>query len=314
MLPSFARLLTALFRPGRPATWLAAAVVTLAVPAAPAHAQFLKKLKQAAAEKAAEAAGRKVLGEDRKDSSAVAAQPASNAGAAPAAARPAVSSAPARSSGPTRLEITPERVDQFLAAMEPTLQVAREREAFAAAGRKVVEYEKCLGVAGQKQAELMVKGQAPQPTKAQQAEIDRIMAGNDALSQALLAAMAAQDTARTRVLSDSSLRVNNRAMLLMNPLIGKMCGDKAPTKPTELDEARLRKASIPRKIDGWSPTQFGLMRERIAMHFIAPEKSGLTPEERGAIDAKRAAFQPYLAMWRETGDWKSWYEIGQAWR
>ena len=318
MLPPLARLLAALFRAGRPATriWLAATAVTLAVPAAPAHAQLLKRIKQAAAEKAAEAAGRKVLGEEAKDSTPAAANDSATPSRATssAASRATSSAASARPSGPSKLEITPERVTHFLVAMEPAVAASRERAAHAAAERKLEDYHKCMALAGQKQTEAMMKGQATSPTKAQQAEIDRIMAANDGLSQALLAAMAASDTARTRVLSDSSLRMNFRASMLMNPMIGKLCGDKAPTKPEPLDEQRMRKAALPKRIEGWTPAQFGLMRERIAMHLLMPEQSPLTPEERSAVDGKRAGFQPYLAMWRETGDWKSWGEIWSAWR
>ena len=313
MLPPLARVLAVLFHAGRPATriWLAATAVTLAVPAAPAHAQLLKRIKQAAAEKAVDAAGRKVLGDEKAADSA--ATSASNGGGATSSARSAPATA-ARANAPTKLDITPERVDQFLVAMAPYLEVERERQAYLAADKAVRDYEKCLVTAAQKQAELMMKGQAASPTKAQQAEIDRIMAANDGLSQAMLAAMAANDTARSRVLSDSSLRMSFRASMLMNPMIGKLCGERTPMKPEPLDEQRMRKAALPRKIDGWTPAQFGLLRERIAMHLLMPEKSSLTPEERSAVDGKRAGLQPYVAMWHDTGDWKSWGEIWSAWR
>jgi hypothetical protein len=315
MLPPLARFLVALLRAGRPAThvWLAATAVTLALPVAPAHAQLLKRIKQAAAEKAADAAGRKVLGEEAKDSTPPA---ASGAAATPrAASRAGSSAAPTRSSGPSKLEITPERVTQFLVAMEPAVAAAKERAAHAVAEKKLEDYHKCMALAGQKQTEAMMKGQATSPTKAQQAEIDRLLDLGGDLVQQMLAATQAGDTTKARILSDSSVAVSTRANAMLNPFIGKMCGTTVPPKPGQLDESRLRDAEKPRKIDGWSETQFGLMRERIALHFLAPEKSGLAPEERAAVDARRADFAVFVAAWKSHAqNWATWSDVYSAWQ
>lgn len=315
MLPPLARLLTALFGAARPATriWLAATAVTLAVPAAPAHAQLLKRIKQAAAEKAADAAGRKVLGEEAKDGTPAAAS--GGATTSGTAARAASSAAPTRSSGPSKLEITPERVTQFLVAMEPMVAAAKERAAHAAAEQKVEDYQKCMALAGQKQTEAMMKGQATGPTKAQQAEIDRLLELGGDLVQQMLVATQAGDTTKARILSDSSVAVSTKANAMLNPFIGKMCGTTVPPKPGQLAESRLRDAEKPRRIDGWSETQFGLMRERIALHFLAPEKSGLTPEERAAVDARRADFTIFVAAWKtHAQNWATWSDVYSAWQ
>ena len=319
MLPPLARLLAALFRAGRPATriWLAATAVTLAVPAAPAHAQLLKRIKQAAAEKAAEAAGRKVLGEEAKDSTPAAANDSATPSRATssAASRATSSAASARPSGPSKLEITPERVTHFLVAMEPAVAASRERAAHAAAERKLEDYHKCMALAGQKQTEAMMKGHATSPTKAQQAEIDRLLDLGGNLVQQMLVATQAGDTTKARVLSDSSVAVSTRANAMLNPFIGKLCGTTVPPKPPMLAESRLRDAEKPRRIDGWSETQFGLMRERIALHFLAPEKSGLTPEERAAVDARRADFAVFVAAWKtHAQNWATWSDVYSAWQ
>jgi hypothetical protein len=315
MLPPLARFLVALRRTGRPTTriWLAAAAVTLAVPAAPAHAQLLKRIKQAAVEKAADAAGRKVLGEEAKDSTPAAAS--GGATTSRSASRASSSAAPARSSGPSKLEITPERVTQFLAAMEPMVGAAKERAAHAAAEKKVEDYHQCMAVAGQKQTEAMMKGQATGPTKAQQAEIDRLLELGGNLVQQMLAATQAGDTTKARILGDSSVAVSTKAQAMLNPFIGKMCGTTVPPKPAQLDESRLRDAEKPRRVDGWSETQFGLMRERIALHFLAPEKSGLTAEERTAVDAHRADFAIFVAAWKtHAQNWATWSDVYSAWQ
>jgi hypothetical protein len=283
------------------------------VPAAPAHAQFQKKIRQAATEKAAEAAGRKVLGGDRAaDSAATAPRPATAARAS--AATSAAAAPAARPSGPAKLEITPERLALFLTALEPATEAAKERAAYAAAEKKLEDYHACMAAAGQKHTEAMMKGTATGPTKAQQAEIDRLLDQAGAMNQRMLVAMQAGDTVKTRVLTDSSVAASTRAQALLNPFIGKMCGTTVPPKPAPLDETRLRAAEKPRRIDGWSPTQFGLMRERIALYYIAPDKSGVTPEERAAIDGRRTELAPFAAAWKaRSAEWAGWSDVWSAW-
>jgi hypothetical protein len=206
-------------------------------------------------------------------------------------------------------------VTQFLAAMEPMVGAAKERAAHAAAEKKLEDYHQCMALAGQKQTEAMMKGQATGPTKAQQAEIDRLLELGGNLVQQMLAATQAGDTTKARILSDSSVAVSTKANAMLNPFIGKMCGTTVPPKPAQLDESRLRDAEKPRRIDGWSETQFGLMRERIALHFLAPEKSGLTPEERTAVDARRADFAIFVAAWKSHAqNWATWSDVYSAWR
>jgi hypothetical protein len=303
MLTPVARLLSAS---------LAATVVSLAMSATPAHAQFLKKIKQAATEKAAEAAGRKALGDDKAtDSTATTARPATAArSSATTSATPA-----ARASGPAKLEITPERLAQFLTALEPATEAAKERAAHAAAEKKLEDYHACMAAAGQKHTEAMMKGTATGPTKAQQAEIDRLLDQAGAMNQRMLVAMQAGDTVKTRLLTDSSVAASTRAQALLNPFIGRMCGTTVPSKPAPLDESRLRAAEKPRRIDGWSPTQFGLMRERIALYYIAPDKSGVTPGERAAIDGRRTELAPFAAAWKaRSAEWAGWSDVFSAWQ
>ena len=317
MLPPFARLLAVVFDPARrpaPRIWLGAAVaLTLAAAPAPAHAQLLKRIKQAAAEKAAEAAGRKVLGAD----SASASTPASaDAPAAPAASRGAAS-APARSSGPAKLEITGERVGLFLTAMEPALDGAREREAYLAAKKKREQYDKCVGDVQVKNAQAMARGEdVPTPTKAQQAEMDRIADRGTVLVNEMMAAQQRNDTTKMRLLSEESQRNLFRMTLLATPAIGKVCGTTPPPQAVEPDEQRMKEKSRPRKVDGMSATQFGRMRERIAMYLVAPDKpNDLSAEEKSAIDARRAEFAPFVKAWKEGSlEWSYWGDVFSAWK
>jgi hypothetical protein len=317
MLRPVARLLAVVFDASRlsaPRIWLTAGVaLTLAAAPAPAHAQLLKRIKQAAAEKAAEAAGRKVLGED-STKAAPAATPA--AGASGTASRASSSASTTRQSGPTKLDITAERLDQFLVAMEPATAAAKERAAHAAAVKRREAYDKCQADAGMKQTQAMMRGEAVGPSKAAQAEVDRLNERLNALMPQLLAAQQANDTVRLRKISEESQATSERVLFLLNPMIAKLCGAQAPSRPGPLDETRLREMAQPRRIEGMSPAQFGLMRERIALYFIAPEKvSTLTGEERAALDAKRAQFAPFIAAWKEGGmEWATWSDVWSAWQ
>ncbi|GLC25495.1 hypothetical protein [Roseisolibacter agri] len=315
MLPPFARLLAVVFDASRrtaPHIWLGAAVaLTVAAAPAPAHAQLLKRIKQAATEKAAEAAGRKVLGGDSASAPAAADAPAAR-GTSSAAA-----SASARSSGPAKLEITGERVALFLTAMEPALDAARERDAYLAAKAKRQQYDKCVGDVQVKNAQAMARGEdVPTPTKAQQAEMDRIADRGTVIVNEMMAAQQKNDTAKIRVLVEESERNLFRMTLLATPAIGRTCGTTPPPKAVEPDEARMKEKSRPRKVDGMSATQFGRMRERIAMYLVAPEKGNdLTPEEKSAIDARRADFAPFVKAWKDGSlEWSYWGDVFSAWK
>jgi len=235
---------------------------------------------------------------------------------APAASR-GTSSAPARSSGPAKLEITGERVGLFLTAMEPALDGAREREAYLAAKRKREQYDKCVGDVQVKNAQAMARGEdVPTPTKAQQAEMDRIADRGTVLVNEMMAAQQKNDTAKIRVLVEESERNLFRMTLLATPAIGKVCGTTAPPKAVEPDEQRMKEKSRPRKVDGMSATQFGRMRERIAMYPIAPEKpNDLSAEEKSAIDARRAEFAPFVKAWKDGSlEWSYWGDVFSAWK
>ena len=226
-------------------------------------------------------------------------------------------SAPARSSGPAKLEINGERVALFLTAMEPALDAARERDAYLAAKKKREQYDKCVGDVQVKNAQAAARGEdVPVPTKAQQAEMDRIADRGTVLVNEMMAAQQKNDTAKIRVLVEESERNLFRMTLLATPAIGKTCGTTPPPKAAEPDEARMKEKSRPRKVDGMSATQFGRMRERIAMYLVAPEKGNdLTPDEKAAVDARRADFAPFVKAWKDgTLEWGYWNDVFTAWK
>ncbi|MGZ8413488.1 MAG: hypothetical protein ACXW05_12205 [Gemmatirosa sp.] len=315
MLAPIARLLVAVFDAARrstPRIWLAAGVaLTLAVAPAPAHAQLLKRIKQAAAEKAAEAAGRKVLGDESTK-----AAPAASSGAT-SGTQAAATPAAARSSGPATLEITGERVGLFLVAMEPAIAAAKEREAHAAAKQRYEQFGTCMTDVQMKNVQAAARGEnVPSPTKAQQAEMERLSDRGGVLVQEMMAAQQRNDTAKMRLLTEESERNLFRVTMLATPAIAKACGTTPPPKPAELDEDRLRKMARPKPVEGMSATQFGRLRERIALHLIAPDKANdLTAEEKAAIVARRSELAFFAKAWKDgTLEWGMWGDVFSAWK
>ncbi|MDF1505926.1 hypothetical protein PYV61_23440, partial [Roseisolibacter sp. H3M3-2] len=240
---------------------------------------------------------------------AAAASPASPAASAPAA--------PAANAGPAKLDITGERVGLFLAAMAPALDAARERGAYLAAKRRHEAYSACVTETQVKTAQAAARGESvPAPTRAQQAELDRVNDRNAKLVDELSVAQQRNDTARVRLLAEESQHNLLRVMVLSSPAVAKACGATPPQQPSEPDAARLREAARPRKVDGMSATQFGRMRERIALYLVAGDKpNDLTPEEKRAIDARRAELAPFAQAWKDGSlEWSGWSDVFTAWK
>ena len=307
-------------KPYRREILLAAAAVALAVPGQ-ADAQLMGRLKKAAAgavaDKAADAAARRVLG----DSAAAAAEsPAADAPSRGASAR---SSSASASRAPEVLEITSARIDTFIVAMRPIVQAARDREAFAVRQRKAKEWEECQARVMQSSAEAMARGTASAgPSEAAQKQIDALLDQSMALSEKMIAAQQAQDYAKQQFWADSMMVLNEKAMSLQYPRVTAECGAKvaAPKEPTgEVGEdGRVISNAAPDQAatSGWTPTQFGRLRERLAIYLVAPDKaSDLKPEERAAIDARRADLKPYAdAFAAGTMEWKGWGDVWRGWK
>ena len=116
--------------------------------------------------------------------------------------------------------------------------------------------------------------------------------------------------------SQESQRNLFRMTMLATPAIGKVCGTTPPPQAVEPDEARMKEKSRPRRIDGMSATQFGRMRERIAIYLIASDKpNDLSAEEKAAVDARRADFAPFVKAWKDGSlEWSYWGDVFSAWK
>lgn len=306
-------------KPYRREILLAAAAVALAVPGQ-ADAQLMGRLKKAAAgavaDKAADAAARRVLGDSAAAAAGAGAE--SRAGSSSAAA-------PARASrGPDQLEITSARIDTFIVAMRPVVQAARERQAYAEQKKKAEAWEECRGRVLQASAMSMASGDASAvPSAAAQKQIDALMEQSEKIIENMLAAQKAQDYAKQVFWSDSGMVINDKVQMLQYPRIGPECGAKVPMPkdPNAGGEVRedgsvgTKAAPDRAATGGWSPTQFGRLRERLAVYLVAPDQANdLKPEERAAIDARRADLKPYAdAFAAGSMEWKSWGDVWSGW-
>lgn len=284
------------------AATLLGAAASLAL-AAPAEAQLLKRVKQAAQERLA---------------GAVVEQGAEKAGVAPAAA-PAAAPAGAATAAPgakrskSELEITPERLDAFLVAMKPMAADAQRKRAEAA---RQAEYkarqEKWQSCAQRVQAQIQVSRTMPTPagTEASREPLERQTALMERASK-----LYATDPMRAALVQDSSSGAMYDATVAMFPAF-KSCGSyvymPAPLPGTPAPGAPAAKPALPA---GMSATQFGIMRERIAAFVLTNGTEGKVSDgERTALDAKRAELAPLAALFKDgTLAWESWGDLTGEW-
>ncbi len=295
----------------------ALAVLVLLGAAAPAEAQLLKRVRQMAQEKVADAVGQG--GADR------AAGADAEGAAAPGAAAPGAAT-PATRRGP--LPITAERLDAFFVAMRPAIDRAERgradfeaRKAYEAAEAvykpKRDRWETCINGAGEKmKAQFASQGYQAQMRAAQdlQTKMNRHLAGTGELSMAATEAEQRGDNARAAALKDSADVLTYRMYVDMMPS-AKECG-APPRRPVE-----------PRRADGTTPEQlvlqpagmtrgqFGRLRERVAVYALTGGKEGpFTAEERATLDARAADLAKLTPLFRDgLLEWGQWTELGKNW-
>jgi hypothetical protein len=294
----------------RPAARVTAAALLLAAAAAPAEAQFLKRVKQMAQDKAAQVVARGAA--DRvADDDAVA------AGAAGAAAPGGAAGAAPAKKGPT--PITAERLELFFTAMRPAMARAErgraEFEARKAYDRLAKEYD-AKAEAWQTCSERVMTAAGP-PSMQQQMR----MAQESERGAKLMARFAAESqhgyTERVRALEDSMKVEQLRVAVIVYPQL-KGCGPtpKQPDAPKRTEESTPEQLITPPA--GMTRGQFGRLRERVAVYALTGGKDDpFTAEERAALDARAADLAKFAPLFRdgllEWGQWGKESELGKAW-
>jgi hypothetical protein len=284
-------------RPASAARRLAAAAALVALAAAPARGQLLKRVKQMAAERAAESLGR----------------PA----AEPAAEAPAARRAP--------LPITPARLDVFLTSMRPAVAFAeRARVVFAAraahdsasrryeaararrdaCGERVIAQERprLMRLATNPEALQRLNGYSPESAR---------------LLEDVTAAMGRGDVTRLQALQDSADVLRYKAQLGVIPALAA-CGApvRAPAPPPDLGEGTPDALIVPPA--DMTAGQFGRLRERVALYALAgaaARGADFTPEERAALDARAPELARLAPLFRDgLLEWGHWGALGARWR
>ncbi len=269
------------------APYTAAALLAVAAAAAPAEAQFLKRVKQMAQDQVAEAVGARA------------------AGAAHGQASRAT------------VAITPERLDVFLAAMGPAVARAERlygaRQAAAAYEAAVAAYQR------KREARLAcsdsVRQRSAAPTPDRQLRFARENARATPELQALQAAMTSGSPGRMEAVQERMEAREYRLSKILYPGL-EVCGayQERPTKPPE-PEPEPPVAPAAGAAGGMTAEQFGVLRERIAVYALTGGKQDpFTAEERAALDARAADLARLAPLFREgLLEWGHWYDLGKAW-
>lgn len=265
-----------------------------AITAAPMEAQFLKKLKRTAEQKAAESVT------DR-------------------AAKAAGVESSNASGGYTRLEITDETIGDLITAVTPLATAAAAQPSRARAERerqaKADSYNAC-------KAKVMLD---PTNLKAvDDATMDKYSAETQRLTDAMIKAGEAGKTERQLAYADTLQRANEVMQLKQYPSLAQ-CGvpPTAPHRQSGAGEAQdgdELNADIPSEIKKeYSRYALGQLRERVAMWVVSDGKvqgapgGGEAPytEAELAVLVKHkeplVALKPYLTDDRV--DWRSWHDL-----
>ena len=277
-----------------------AALFSLAVTSAPAEGQLLKRIKQAAQEKVADAVGRTETG-----------------GSAPA------SPAPTEKKGPT--PITAERLDVFLVSMRPAIDAAERgraeferRKAYDAAMKSfesaAKRYEACTDT-------IMVR-ERPRLTALAMRDPNfqtrlQYRPEWEPLFEAQRQAMGRNDVPRIEAIGDSLTVLQRAEYVKLIPAL-KDCGQapRKPATPPKASETTPEQLIVPPA--GMTRGQFGRLRERVAVYAITGGKEDpFTAEERAVLDARATDLAKLAPLFRdgllEWGQWGQDSNLAKRW-
>jgi hypothetical protein len=223
-------------------------------------------------------------------------------------------SQPAAQSSSPPLEITIDRLDVFLVAMQPVVQhatrVARARDAQDRydEGRRVLDAcrEQRLRATGATVATLSMN--------------DQLALGDMAVAVVEVMAVANAANARGDVVAanaalDSADVLDTRARMLQYPALAA-CGlpTKRPSEPPP--PAVSQNDLLPPLPGGMSGAQFGRLRERIALHLLTNGvQAQLSSSEQQVLSVRANELAPLTTLFRSGAlEYARWNGLGSAWR
>jgi hypothetical protein len=265
---------------------VALAALLATIPVTPAHAQFGKLIK-----KAAQGAVQ---------------------GAAQGAAKNAAQNATGNASNATpkaddgAVAITAQSLDALLAALGPSVKAAQDFDArrarYEQQHARFQAHQTCRDSI--KKAHPMPMAPTAAMLEAQQQYAQR--AG--ALSQRLMAASQAGDTARTRAITDTVSMLGEQSENVYLPAL-KTCGAYV-APPTERPVRGGFRASAPTIPAGMTATQFGRLRERVAAWLLTNGTYTVSADEQAALTARKADLDTLTPLFRgNTLTWSSWGDL-----
>ena len=268
------------------AALLALALAAAALPSR-ADAQLLGRIKRAAQSAATDAAGNK-LGATAAEKAGVT-TPAAGSSGAPA--RPV-------------LVVTTENIDLLIAAFEPTLTAQQRHQAVLRAAEAHGAFVACRAEAQQK----MYANPTESPAGA--AEAKRMNAKADDLADRVGKLNPMQDQARVIALADSADMYRYRAQRASYPALFGKCGEFSwPNRDPAAQASASFQAPAPAVPPGMSSTQFGRLRERIALWALG-KPTGFTDDELSALESRRPQLSPLAEAFRGGAlVWSSWSDL-----
>jgi hypothetical protein len=271
---------------GRRAAAVALGALLVGAPDA-AHAQFGGLVKRAA-RAAADAAGGGAAGA----AAGRAGLPAGSAG---------------RAGDASRLEITPERVDAFLAAMRGPVEGVRRRQAGEAARQayeaQLADYQ-AKDDAYDSCKDRLTDGAVPDVRNPElQRAARRFGEANGPLTARAVKAREAGDERLAKQLTDSIQTLILAVDEASFPTLRAKCGapPREPRKPASQDDGSgpAYRATVP---EGMTPVQFGTLRERIGAWLVADGAGGgLSDAERRVLESRRAALEGTRPYYQQGG-------------
>jgi hypothetical protein len=212
------------------------------------------------------------------------------------------------------LEITIDRLDVFLVAMQPVVQhatrVARARDAQDRydAGRRALDV--C------REQQLRAHGATPATLSMN----DQLALGNTAVAVVEVmavanAANARGDVAVANAALDSADVLDARARMLQYPALAA-CG-LPTTRPSEPPQPAVSQDDLLRPLPGgMSGAQFGRLRERIALHLLTKgDQAQLSASEQQVVSLRANELAPFAALFRSGAlEYARWNGLGSAWK
>ncbi len=228
--------------------------------------------------------------------------------------RAVTSGGAAREAAVPRLEITTERIDVFLLAMQPVVAYADAVQTARAAQLTYDERQQEITACKERVGRAGAVRQATL-TVAQQEQIGLLAVRNTELLATYQAAAAAGNIRAASAALDSMDLAGHDAQVMQYPALAT-CGKPAPRPlPPPPPPAPIQGEIIASSPGGMTGSQFGRLREMIAVYLLSNgRESSFTDAERSAFEQRGAQLAALTPLFRSGAlEWARWEGLGKNW-